>query len=150
MKKRSFLMIIGISFVVLVTVGAQAFAEDMQDVMDNTTMMDKDITGKSCQGYEAMEMNHMKGIMMKDMMEKSLVATNDGGVIVLAGNTLTKYDKDLNLLKEVEVKMDMARMQKEMKEMMKNCPMINGAMMGSCIDKKESAQETQAAVRAGK
>jgi len=37
-------------------------------------------------------------------MQKQMVAANDGGVIVLAGNKLLKYDKDLNLVKEVEVK----------------------------------------------
>jgi hypothetical protein len=38
------------------------------------------------------------------MMSKSLVATKDGGVVVLLGNKLFKYDKDLVLQKEVEIK----------------------------------------------
>lgn len=37
----------------------------------------------------------------------SMVATNEGGVIVLAGNKLTKYDAELNVIKEVEIKMPM-------------------------------------------
>ena len=42
---------------------------------------------------------------------KSMIGTPDGGVIVLAGNRLLKYDKDLNLLKEVEIEgSDMPRM----------------------------------------
>lgn len=40
----------------------------------------------------------------------------------LAGNKLLKYDKDLNFLKETELKIDMEQMQKEIKKMMKNCP----------------------------
>ena len=35
---------------------------------------------------------------------KQMVATSDGGVIVMAGHKLFKYDKDLNLVKEVELK----------------------------------------------
>jgi hypothetical protein len=37
--------------------------------------------------------------------QSQMVATNDGGVIVLMGPKLMKYDADLNLVKEVEVKM---------------------------------------------
>ena len=77
----------------------------------------------------------MGGMMMKSMMEKSIVATSDGGVVVLAGNTLTKYDKDLNAVKEVEIKMDMEGMQKKMMDMMQNCPMMKGMM-----DKADSSQ----------
>jgi len=61
------------------------------------------------------EMNEkcpMHGMMMKRMMEKSIIATSDGGVIVLAGNKLIKYDKDLNVVKEVEIKNEMEGMQK--------------------------------------
>lgn len=43
--------------------------------------------------------------MMIDKGE--MVATQDGGVIVMAGNKLLKYDKDLKLVKEVYVKTDM-------------------------------------------
>lgn len=39
------------------------------------------------------------------MMSGQMVAASDGGVIVMMGNKLYKYDKDLNLKKEVEIKM---------------------------------------------
>ena len=61
------------------------------------------------------------------MMERSVVATSDGGVVVAMGNKLTKYDKDLNVVKESELKMDMEGMQR----MMKNCPMMGKGMMGN-------------------
>src|SRR3989338_7329602 len=59
----------------------------------------------------------MDGGMMK-MMHKmhgmtrssSMVASNDGGVIVLSGNKLYKYDKNLNLVKEAEIKTEMGGM----------------------------------------
>ncbi|MFH1622665.1 MAG: hypothetical protein ABIA97_06065 [Candidatus Omnitrophota bacterium] len=61
--------------------------------------------------------------MMKQMMQKQIVATEDGGVIVLTGNKLLKYDKNLNLKKEAEIPMDMGGMHKRMMQMMKECPM---------------------------
>jgi hypothetical protein len=60
---------------------------------------------------------NMRDMMMKKMMmEEQLVATQDGGVVVLFGNKLIKYDKDLNLVKEAELKIDMEAMMKCMKE----------------------------------
>ncbi|MDD5585294.1 MAG: hypothetical protein PHV55_09625, partial [Candidatus Omnitrophica bacterium] len=41
---------------------------------------------------------------MMAMMQKQMAASGDGGVIILTGNKLLKYDKDLNLIKAVELK----------------------------------------------
>ena len=62
-------------------------------------------------------------MMCKSMMEKTLVATDDGGVILMAGCKLIKFDKDLNKVKEVPIEIDMKAMQDKMQEIMKNCPM---------------------------
>ena len=45
----------------------------------------------------------MMAMNMMGFMPKQMVATTDGAVIILAGNKLLKYDKDLNLVKEVEI-----------------------------------------------
>ncbi len=103
----------------LFLISAIVFAQGMEG-------MKGDMMGKG----KDMGMNPMGGMMMKAMMKKTIVATEDGGVIVLAGNKLMKYDKNLNLVKEVEIKIDMEAMQKNMKEMMKNCPMMKGGMTG--------------------
>ncbi len=59
----------------------------------------KEGMGKGMKGK--MEMMHgMKGMMNKP----SMVASNDGGVIILSGNKLSKYDVQLNLVKEAEIK----------------------------------------------
>jgi len=59
------------------------------------------------------------GKMCPPMMEKTqMVATDEGGVIVLAGGKLLKYDADLNLVKEVDVKMPASPMGG------KQCPMM--------------------------
>jgi len=49
---------------------------------------------------------------MRMMMQKSMVASTDGGVIILAGNKLLKYDSKLNLVKEVEIKVECPAMGK--------------------------------------
>ena len=92
---------------------------DQQSVMGQQGMMGKD---------KMMKMNNMRG-----MMGRSLVATSDGGVIVMVGNKLLKYDKNLDLKKEVEIKMDVEGMRKMMKQMKGKCPKneagIEGGMM---------------------
>ena len=81
--------------------------------------------------------------MMKSMMERSVVATSDGGVVVVMGNKLTKYDKELNVTKEVELKMDMEGMQKMMDNMKSMCPMMKGMMGG--MEKDKDGDDTAAA-----
>ncbi len=41
----------------------------------------------------------MNGMMMKMMKGKAIVASGDGGVVILAGDKLLKYDKNLVLKK---------------------------------------------------
>ncbi|MDP2921010.1 MAG: hypothetical protein Q8O12_01390 [Candidatus Omnitrophota bacterium] len=65
-------------------------------------------------------MCHMHKMMM---CGKELLATQDGGVVLMMGNKLIKYDAGMNLVKEVEIKMDMEAMKNMMEEMKKNCPM---------------------------
>jgi len=66
-------------------------------------------------------------MMCKGMMEKEIVTTQDGGVIVMTCGKMYKYDKDLNLVKEVELKAveDMKEKMKKMKEeCMEKCQMM--------------------------
>jgi hypothetical protein len=81
-------------------------------------------------GMMGMEMKeHMGGMcpghmMMGKMMANSqMVAMPDGDVVVLMGTTLTKYDKNLVVMKEVELKVDTDAMMKKMTEMCEKCPM---------------------------
>jgi hypothetical protein len=74
--------------------------------------------------------SEQKGIMMghdmkHPMMGKKMIATSDGGVIVMFCNKLYKYDKDLNLKKEVEIPMDVEHM-KKMRMKMKEMEMMGG------------------------
>lgn len=72
-----------------------------------------------------MGMDGMCGMMMMGGMMGRAVVPVDGGVVVMVGNKLQKYDKDLKLVKEVELKIDMQGMQKMMQGMMEQCPMRN-------------------------
>lgn len=87
-------------------------------------------------GKPMMDMCPMHSMMCKSMVDKQMVITEDGDIIVLAGNKLFKYDDDLELEKEVELKIDMEQMQQKMQQMMEQCPMrrqmmqMQGGMMG--------------------
>jgi hypothetical protein len=100
-----------------------------------TTYAHENMTGREEMG-EKMEHHgmheKMMGMMKMGMMEKpQMVASNDGGVIILAGHKLYKYDKNLNLVKEVDLKTEGGMC--PMKDMMKE----NGAI------KKESDDRTE-------
>jgi len=103
MKKTIF-----ITLMVLLLVPAFAFSQEKSPGTDTSMGMGKGMhcnCGKICM-----------------MMQKQMIATSDGGVIVLSGNKLYKYDKNLNLVKEAEIKMDVEGMKKMMEKMKEACP----------------------------
>jgi len=81
------------------------------------------------------------GMMHGMMGGKSIVSSNDGGVIVLSGNTLYKYDKNLTLVKSVELptpQMGMMENKGAMMEKKSGCG-CGGGMCGE----HQSAQESK-------
>ena len=118
MKKRIFLILI---LVASISAPLFLYAEDTKEMGMGMMEGMKGGEGKGMMGGKMMGMH-----MMKMMMEKSVVATSDGGIVVVTGNKITKYDKNLNLVKEAEIKVDMEAMGKNMKEMMAQCPMMKG------------------------
>lgn len=128
MKKIAWIIMLVVLFAGTSLVFAEGKKEGMKGKeMVGGGMMKGDKMDKGGKMTGMMEMNHM---MMQSMMQKQVVATEDGGIIVVAGNKLTKYDKDLNVVKEVELKMDMEGMQKMMEHMKGMCPMMDKGMMG--------------------
>jgi hypothetical protein len=117
--------------VLTVLVSAPVFAEEMQkDDMPGMTM-DKPM-GMSMPGT---------GKMGCRMMGKAqMVATDEGGVIVLAGNKLMKYDADLNLVKEARLKMPVSPMGGMMGG--KQCPMMEKMADQSPAPAAESQEKT--------
>ncbi len=108
-----------------VLVALPAFAEEAKK---------EEMPGMSMDKPMGMPMAGM-GKMGCPMMGKTqMVATDEGGVIVLAGNKLMKYDADLNLVKEVEVKMPMPMGGKQ-------CPMMGKMMDKSAASVAADSQE---------
>lgn len=69
----------------------------------------------------------MHGMMMK-MMERTVVATSDGGVVVVTGDKMVKYDRNLKVIKEVDLPNGMCGMKEmmgNMKSKCKECTMMN-------------------------
>lgn len=115
MKKTIF-----ITLMALLIVPALAFSQEKSPAMDKSMDM-----GKGMEMGKGMGIG--KGMMGCDcgkmcmMMQKQMIATSDGGVIVLAGNKLYKYDKNLNLVKEAEIKIDFEHMKMMMDKMKDKC-----------------------------
>ena len=105
MKKSAILSIL---FCAGIFAGTFVFAEEQEDMQPQERrgegmMMDGEGMGGSQR--TGMKGDH-KGMGMKGGMHgpSSMVALADGSIVVLSGNKLTKYDADLNVVKEVEVK----------------------------------------------
>jgi len=73
----------------------------------------------------------MCGMMTGAMMWKTMTATPDGGVIIAVGNRLIKYDNQLNVVKDTEMKIDMNQMYSSVQKMMENCPMCRAMQQQS-------------------
>jgi len=113
MKKALGFMAFGL---LLAGFSSLALAEEPKEAMSS-----KEMAPAGMMGQGMMSKDKMMGTCACPMMKGSLIATQDGGVILMIGNKLQKYDKDLVLKKEVEVKVDMESMRK----MMESCPMMS-------------------------
>jgi len=96
MKKE---LSIVLAFLFFIGFSALAFSEEKMAENKGKDMMQGCMKGKETMGCcgmmdkgKMMGMCPMHGKMMKSMMEKSVVATSDGGVVVMLGNKLFKYD----------------------------------------------------------
>ena len=111
MKQIGIIVLVGL---LMIGFSSWAFTEENKDEMTDMISKNMKQVGDMFQGK-----TKGKGDLCDMMMGKSLVATADGGVVVWLGNKLFKYDKDLVLQKEVEIKIDIEGMLK----MMKKCSM---------------------------
>ncbi len=82
------------ALILMVMLALPAFAQDDMQGMGNEPQQ---------QGGGMMGGGPGKGKMGGMMNKDSVVATSDGGVVVMSGPRLIKYDKDLNLIKAVEL-----------------------------------------------
>ena len=114
MKKVGVMVFVSVCVFALATV---ALAQNQSPQSKNMAGMTGALDEKKCPMMEKNDKGMRMHGMMSMMMPKQIVASNDGGVIVLAGNKLYKYDKNLALVKEVEVKVDAEAMDKMMADM---------------------------------
>lgn len=115
--------------------GSITFSQESEKTKPSTSeekmMMGQAMEG-GMMGAKGMMMRPQGKMMMMSsmygmMMGKYIVATKDGGVVVMVGNKLLKYDKNLELKKEVEIEIDMPNMQKMREKCFKM--MEQGGMM---------------------
>lgn len=122
MKKTIILLTIaavvgGGSYIVLAQGQMGGMMGNRRGMMDSNDMMTR------------REMMRQQGMMNRGMMGMemmpcgSIVATEDSDIVVLIGHELFKYDKDLNLIKKVEISFNWENWQKMM---MRNRNMMMG------------------------
>ncbi|MGD0078635.1 MAG: hypothetical protein ABSB91_08450 [Sedimentisphaerales bacterium] len=118
------LLIAGVAYFAFATEQTSAMAGKQKE---SCAMPCKGMMHKGMMHKEMMGMCPMHSMMCEHMMKKEIIATEDGGVIIMCCNKLYKYDKDLNLVKEVELKIDQdmkAMMGNMQKECMEKCQMM--------------------------
>lgn len=101
---------------------SMAQAQDQQPPAQNNQSPGMGPGGEMKGGMMGKKM--MRGMMTQASMPRQMVASGDGGVFVLVGNKIVKYDKNLAVVKEVAVKVDTESMQKMMADMKGKCPMM--------------------------
>lgn len=108
--------------------------------MGNGRMMNGDEQGYMM-NRNMMNMPMMYGRHMMGMMGNNIVATSDGGVVVMSFNKLYKFDKNLKLVKETNIPFDKEHVQK-MIETMRDMGMMWGNQ-GSGTTGSQGSQGSQ-------
>ncbi|MFH0877567.1 MAG: hypothetical protein V1863_05020 [Candidatus Omnitrophota bacterium] len=143
---KKWFVVVGV-FVLLASGAAWCQAEDVSEGKEGAKSMEKGMMryqGKMMEHKKAMGMDPMAEKMkMKIMMPKEMVGTPDGGVIVMVGNKLLKYDKNLDLKKEVEIKVDLGSMKKMMKGKCAEGSKDKDCMKDESSEKAEEGAESQ-------
>jgi len=62
------------------------------------------------------------------MMQQSVAATSDGGVVVAVAGKVIKYDTALKKVSETNVDIDWTAVHEKMQQMMQSCPMMQQMM----------------------
>ena len=118
-----------------VTIGISALAEEHMGGKEMGHMM---MHGEKEDMMMKKDMPMMGGgMMMGRMMQPKIVATSDGGAIVVIGRKLIKYDKNLNVASEAEIKVD----EKEMMDMMKKMHTQRMKCMEMMMEEEEEEEE---------
>ncbi len=130
---------IGLAFVLLVAVSIGCLT--LQGCKKSAWARAAAKTGVSCPMHGKMGKGQMMctcpmhQMMGGPMMGKSMIATTDGGVVVMAGDKLMKFNKDMELVGEVKMNIEGAPEKPD--QPMKECPMKKNVTK-ECPMKKDS------------
>jgi hypothetical protein len=67
-------------------------------------------------------------MMAGHLFKSELVATADGGALLMIGGALYKYDANLTLVAQTQLQIDLQQIQTQLQDMMSNCPMCQQKM----------------------
>ncbi len=127
MKKNALMIIAGVFLMAFATIGFAQTDQGQSGTREGGMMQGQGMMGQGMMGGDQGQ-GGMMGMMGGGcMMGKQIIATSDGGVVVFVGDTLYKYDKELNLKKEVEIPVDYEKMQKKMQKMHRMSPQDSGS-----------------------
>jgi hypothetical protein len=110
-----------VALITVITLVSGAFAEPGKTaVAPKSQAMEQgkmEQTKMNMQKYPMMDSCSMKGMMKHNMMRPlTALSGEDGAIIIIKGNKIYKYDKELNLVKTAELPVDSIDMNK-----MPNC-----------------------------
>ncbi|MCE5187353.1 MAG: hypothetical protein LLF76_14635 [Planctomycetaceae bacterium] len=64
----------------------------------------------------------MCGMAAQSILSTQLIATPDGGALLMAGGKLYKYDQNLTLVGQADLQVDIQQIQSKLQEFMSACP----------------------------
>jgi len=102
-----------IASVLLVTLAVPVLAQDTTILPEADPNVIEGPVAKPCP---------MCMMMAGHLFKSELIATADGGALLMIAGTLYKYDAELNLVAETQLQLDPQRMQTQLQEMMSSCP----------------------------
>lgn len=115
--KMKYLALFIVAGVLFIFAAYNVFAQKPKELMGEGMMMQQ-----MNPGYP-MGNCPMCATMCKSMVDKAMAATSDGGIVVMVGYKLIKFDRDLNKVKEAQIAIDTEEIQTQMQKMMQSCPM---------------------------
>jgi hypothetical protein len=107
------------------------------DKMHGSEEMSQDMAGMKGMHMDS-EMDRMQGkmpmmqarmSMMQGMMKPEVVPTQDGGIVIVMGGFILKYDSELNLVRKTEIEIGSDDMKAMMKKHKRMCRMMMGNKM---------------------
>jgi hypothetical protein len=81
---------------------------------DYNTVLSKRLEKLADALVSLLDSNVARSMVMNMTSPRAAFGTTDGGVIIISANKMTKYDKDLNLKKEVVLSIDSAAIKKSL------------------------------------